>query len=273
MTTVTGKNGEYEVGELVAKNDRYRLRHCRDKHGREMLLQIATHASKNAELSRAGWALTTLKERSDEVERAYSDAGHSGMLNYDLGFPELTDSFIFEGQGARQVNILRFREILKVGGIIPLLKIWKDDLRVDLPTSAWIFGKLIKTVSFAHDNRIQVNNITGNNVLIEPDQHYVVIFNWSDMVVHETSVPSLTVREEIKLAANLVIRAVGGDLDKARVNDADLPYTRLLQSFATEGASSAAKAHGMFYEVVDSLCGNPDSTWKNGFHPFATLSL
>jgi hypothetical protein len=274
MTIVDGKNGSYDVGGLVAGNDRYRLRSCTDERGREMLFQIATDASRNSELSRNGWALRTLKEASDDVERRYKEAGHEGALNYDLGFPELTDSFIFDGQGSRQVNILRFREILELNGVIPLLKIWKDGLRVDLQTSAWILGKLIKTISFAHDNRIQVHNITGNNVLIHPDQHYVVIFDWSGMTVHEGPVPSMIVREEIKLAAQLAIKAVGGDLDLAMTNDADLPYTRLLQSLASEGMSAASKAHQAFYGIVDQLCNDPEiEHWKAGFHHFTTSRL
>ena len=36
-----GKNGTYSVGNLVAKNDRYRLRMCFDEDGRELMLQAA----------------------------------------------------------------------------------------------------------------------------------------------------------------------------------------------------------------------------------------
>lgn len=274
MTVVEGKNGSYDVGGLVAGNELYRLRSCVDDRERQMLFQIAVDASKNAKLSRNGWALKLLKEQSDAIEKAYKEAGHKGSLNYDLGFPELTDSFIFDGQGSRQVNILRFREILELDAVIPLLKIWKDDLRVDLQTSAWILGKLLKTISFAHDNRIEVCKITGNNVLIHPDQHYVVLFDWSGMKIHDRSVPSMTVREEVKLAAKLAIRALGVDLDLARTDDTDLPYTRMLQTLAREGMSDASKAHQAFYEIVDKLCSDPNvPQWKSGFHGFTTIRL
>jgi serine/threonine protein kinase len=273
-TSVVGKNGTYEVDALVAENSLSRLRSCTDATGREMLFQIALDAGKNAELSRNGWALTTLKDASDEVEEQYKAGGHDGKLNYELGFPELTDSFIFDGQGSRQVNVLRFREVPKLESVIPLLKIWKGGLRVDLRTSAWILGKLLKTISFAHDNRIQVRKIAGNNVLIEPDRHYVMVFDWSDMIVHGRSVPLSIVREEIKAAAELAIKAVGGDLDRACECDTDPLYTGVLQSLATSGTSDAGKAHSMLYGAVDALCDDPNNTsWKRGFHEFTTYSL
>jgi hypothetical protein len=270
--TVQGKNGTYGVGSLVAQNNSFRLQKCWDDSDREMLFQIAVDASHNAALARSSWALKKLKESSDKTEAHYQKK-HKGALNYDLGFPELTDSFVFEGQGSRQVNILRFREVLELEKVSPLVKIWKGGLRIDLPTSAWILGKLLKTISFAADNRIQIKDLSGNNVLIHADQHYVIIFDWSDIVIHDSFVPASIIKEEIKQAAKLVIKALGGDLDLARVNDADLPYTKLLQSFATEGMSDLHKAHATFYDVVDSLCKSPDSTWKNGFHEFTTFHV
>jgi hypothetical protein len=271
---VTGKNGSYDVGDLVAENSKYRLRRCICED-RQMLFQIATDASHNAELAKNGWALQTLKAASDSVEAAHKEAGHEGCLNYALGFPALEDSFIFDGQGSRQVNILSFHGITDaLDAVVPMLKIWKDGLRVDLQTSAWMLGKLLKTISFAHDNRIQVYNITGNNVLAHFDLHYIVVFDWSSSVVHEKSVPSLAIRNEIKQATKLAISALGGDLDRARTDDSDLPYTRFLQSLAYDGMSDARKAHQAFYQIVDSLCDNPEVPhWKAGFHHFTTFDL
>jgi hypothetical protein len=57
-------------------------------------------------------------------------------------------------------------------------------------------------------------------------------------------------------------------------NDADLPYTRLLQSLASEGMSAASKAHQAFYGIVDQLCNDPEiEHWKAGFHHFTTSRL
>jgi len=270
---IEGKNGTYTTGDLVAENDRYRLRACTNQDGRELLLQAAVESDRNSVISRNAWILEQLKTAAIDIEVEYEEAGGKGHLNYNLGFPELCDSLILESQGSRQVNIIGFCGVKAVETIIPLIKIWKDSFRVDLRTSAWIMGKLLKTISFAHDHRIQVMNLSGNNILIQPDQHYVLIFDWSSAVVHEESVPGSIRRQEIQAAAQCIIKALGNDLDRARVNDADLPYTNYLQLLASSGESDAIKAHQTFYELINSLCANPNSVWENGFYEFTTHRL
>ena len=276
---IKGSNGTYDIGDIIADNSDVRTRRCSNTAGRELMCQIAVDASKNAALARNALVLTQLAEASDKVEAEYArhqeEAGIPAVpLNYNIAFPELVDSFILLEQGARQINILGFRNVDELSRVSPLVKLWKGDLRVDLRTSAWIMGKLLKTIAFAHNNGISVVDISGNNVLIEPDQHYVFVFNWARSIIHDDgAVPSRTIRDEIKRSAKLVIKALGDDLDRACPNEVDLPYVRYLYHLATNGESSAFKAHKTFYEVVDSLCENPDSEWERGFYKFTTLPL
>lgn len=266
-----GKRDSYTVGEIVAENQRYRIRKCLNSDGRELLFQIAIDATQNRHLSKNAWFLTKLRQRSDAIDQRQEEAG--GMLyNYCCGFPELLDDIIVPSQGSRQINILGFTNVDKVSNLVPLVKLWKDSLRVDLRNSAWMMGKLLKILSFAHDNRIEVNDISGNNILIDPYQHYTIVFDWSHSVIHEEVVPAKIVREEIKLAAQAIIKALGDDLDRARFNDADISYTNYLQYLVSNGESDAAKAHHNFYDIVDSLCENPDSVWESGFCDFVALS-
>ena len=258
------KNGEYVVGKMVAVNSRYSLYSCNDAAGRELLLQAPI--SDNYAVSRNAFILDMLASRSLEVEEEYSN----GDLNYDLGFPELCDSFMVK---EKQVNVLGFRgNVASVGSIVPVVKIWKDNLRVDLRTSAWMIGKLLKLLVFAHENSehlIQIGNISGNNVLIEPDQHYVIVFDWSGAVIHNAW-KGIIVRDEIKSAAQLVVKTIG-DLDHACVNDEDKVYINYLRLLAMDGESSASKAHKAFYDIVDSLCENDRSVWERGFYKFTTF--
>lgn len=273
LLIVTGKNGEYEIGDMVARNPRYRLYNCIDGDGRELLFQVAADTSYNGELSKNAWVLSRLAQRSDEIEAEYAalQAGKEWVvpLNYNLAFPQVHDSFIAQ---AKQVNILGFRNVASVKSIIPLVKIWKDSLRVDLRTSAWMAGKLLKLLVFTHDHRFQVGDgkISGNNVLIEPDEHYILIFDWSGAIIHDEQVPAKIRRGEIKAAAQVIIKALGDDLECARENDADVPYTNYLRSLAVSGESDASKAHETFYRIVDELCENPDSVWEKGFYKFTT---
>lgn len=266
---ITGKTGEYEIGDMVARNPRYRLYNCTDGSGRELLFQVAADPKRNGEVSRNAWVLSRLEKQAAEIEQEYAEVVGKGNLNYELGFPEVLDSFLAQ---AKQVNILGFRNVPSVKTIIPVVKIWKDSLRVDLRTSAWMMGKLLKLLVFAHDNRLQLgeSKVSGNNVLIEPDQHYVLLFDWSQATIHEEEVPAKIRRGEIKAAAEVIIKALGDDLERAQENEADKVLTNYLRSLATSGESSAKKAHETFYGIVDSLTENPDSVWRRGFYKFTT---
>ena len=270
---IKGNNGTYEVGDIIADNKEIRTRRCTGAEDRELLCQIAVDSSKNAGLARNALMLTQLAEASNRVEAEYASQGGTVPLNYNIAFPELIDSFVLLEQGARQINILGFRHVSELHRLIPLVKLWKQGLRVDLRTSAWIMGKLLKTIAFAHNNSVEVSDISGNNVLIEPDQHYVFVFNWASAITHDGEVPSTVIREEIKRAAKVVIRALGDDLEVACPNEVDLPYVNYLYHLATSGESNAFRAHKTFYEVVDALCENPDSEWERGFYKFTTLPL
>lgn len=261
---------EFVIGDIVAKNALYTVHACTPPHSEttvELLAQVANGITNNDAITRNAFILAKLDAAATEIEIEHTKLG-KGPLNYDLSFPEVYDTASLD---ANKANILRFRGVKDVTRVIPLLKVWKSSMKIDLRTSAWIMGKLLKILAFAHDQDIQVNTITGNNILIEPDQHYVLLFDWSRAVLGKLSASMK--REEVKMAAQCVVRALGGNLDAARVNDADIPYTDYLHTLYMRGDSDAAKAHKRFYEVVDSLCRNPDSVWKTGFYQFTTMKL
>tara|TARA_Y100000034_G_scaffold130179_1_gene187985 strand:+ start:2672 stop:3469 length:798 start_codon:yes stop_codon:yes gene_type:complete len=262
MDKITGKKGEYEVGKVVAENDDYRVRSC-TLDGREFLLQVPTTLEKNSVVQANSGMLLRLKRQSDRLEKEFK-----GNLNYDLGFPNLHETFYLKK--GRQVNVIDFRNIPAVGQMLPVVKLWKDGLRIDISTSAWILGKLLKTIAFAHDQNIEVDRITGGNVLIEPDQHYVVVYDWSDSSLHDEKLSHNTQVGEIKKAAKCIIKALGGDLDRAQDDALDEQYTEQLKSFARGDVAKASKAHKAHYDLVDYLCDNPDSHWERGFYKFTT---
>lgn len=265
---------QYEVGKQAGNTNTYRLYLCDEKGtDRQCLLQIAADTIHNGALDRAAYILKELKHKSDEIEAEYATVKKNpdSFLNYDLGFPELMDSFICQEQGRRRINILAFRDVESVSQMVPLTNITaKDRRRVDLRTSGWIMGKLLKLLRFAHGQGISVGSLGGNNILIEPDQHYIVIFNWSGAQTHSGAVPAETRRDEISQAAQAVIIVIGGNLETSAFPDDGekgfKPYTEHLLRLARGSESNTERAHKSFYELIDSL-------WKREFYPFTTKPL
>lgn len=261
MIELIGKNGDkYKVDEIVSTNNNHELYRCHGS-GRELLLQLAKDKSRNEYVSKNALILSKLQFQSDSIDPTNS-------FNYKYGFPELMESLVLND--GRQLNILNLRNSYDLFSIIPIIKMWNGSTRIDLRTSAWIMGKLLKLISFAHLNSIEINDITGNNLLLDPKNHYTIILNWSNSIIHD-DIPKSIVSKEIKKAANLVVKALGGDLKRTHVNEADAEYTDHLASLLANGHTNASRAHYEFYNVITSLCNNQQSVWHPGFHEFTIL--
>ncbi len=266
--------GMYVVGDQVANTDAYRTYLCkRTGEDRECLLQIAAEVAHNGALDRAAYFLRTLAQRADELEAEYAKvkSDPNVMLNYGLGFPELVDSFISgPEQGGRRINILAFRHVEKVSSMVPISNIIdRDQLRADLKSSVWVLGKGLKLLAFIHGSNVSVGNLDASNILIDPDQHYVLFFDLADAQSHPDGTDAGTCREEISQVAQGVIALVGGDLDTQSfpddVGEELKPYTDRLLDLASGSERDASRGHKRFYELVDKI-------WERGFHPFTTFN-
>ena len=268
---IQSPTGGYVVGKLVAETDLYRLYLCeQEATGQQCLLQIAATLAENGALDRSAYLLARLLREAEAMEEEYAKVKEDPkkFLNYQLGFPELVASFVSAEQGGRRINILRFRGVEDVHSMVPLYNlVHRDRLRVDLRTSVWIMGKLLKILAFFHDAGVVVRDLAPGNVLIEPAQRYVVVFNSAKAELMSDGVPPSTVREEIKAAAQCVIETLGGTMEGGIPDDGSPqhePYQEHLLQLAREGETNAATAHQRFYEQVDRL-------WPRGFYPFTTL--
>lgn len=274
------KNGpnRYSVHGHVANGVGYRLYLCTQKEvadlpKRSCLLQVANTVGDNGKLDRVAYLLRELKFRSDELEEAYEKVKKDPrvMMNYDLGFPQLIDSFLCENQGGRRINILGFRNVDDVGSLMPLAYITqKHQCRVDIKTSAWILGKALKLLVFTHDQLISLRLLSGKNILIQPDEHYVMILDCSAAKIYFEEMPEEIRRREIQQVAHSVANVLGRDLKTGTFpNDGEegfKQYTQFVLRLAREGESSASRAHRNFYDLVDSL-------WERKFHPFTVKPL
>ncbi|MFZ2049174.1 MAG: hypothetical protein WAV25_02690 [Minisyncoccia bacterium] len=267
-----GSGKSYEVGQRVAETERYRLYLCRPEgESSDHLLQIAVEVEHNAALDRASYVLERLEEEARKIEEEFAkvktEPNH--FLNYQLCFPKVVGSFIPDDQGGRRVNILCFREVEDVGKVVPLQNLVETDkLRADLRSSAWIMGKLLKILIFLNDANVVAHDLSLGNVLIEPEQHYVIIFSWADAELKAGAVGRAITRSEIQAAARVVIEVLGGTLEGGIPGDGGqehVQYQKFLFDLAHGSESNAALAHMSFYKLVDSL-------WPRGFYPFTTHS-
>lgn len=263
----------YQVGDHVADAGTYRLYLCEQvQTGRRCLLQIAAEPAHNGALDRSAFLLDELKRHADELEERYTDTRPypEARLNYDLSVPQLVDSFLCSQQGGRRINILAFRNVEDVRRMVPISNITiKDRRRVDLQTSAWIMGKALKVLAFAHSRGIANRHADGANILIDPDEHYVVLFDWSGAHVFTGDVPNDVKRTEIVQAAQAVLVTLGGvngAKDIPGVSDEYQPYLDFLQQLAAGAYRDAHRAHTAFYELIDEL-------WERSFYPFTSLPL
>lgn len=271
---ITNGDKHYGVGGLVAESEKYRLYLCKQEGTeRQCLFQIAIEVGYNGNLDRNAFFLGELQRRAEVLELEYEKVRTrpDSVLNYQLGFPELVDSFVCLEQGGRRVNILAFRNVEDVSKMVPLSGITeKDHLRVDIRTSAWILGKLLKLLVFAHSENIVVKQLDAGNILIEPDQHYVLIFDWSDAVTFAGEIPEEYCREEISAVAEAVTVVLGANPLTGKCPDDGDPafadYCCYVLELVNRNERSAQRAHQNFYELIDRL-------WPHGFHKFTTQPL
>ncbi len=266
----------YTVGKQVAETSSARIYLCTDDEGKQCLLKIALEESDNGALDREANVLQVMAEKAAELQEKYAEKmGEGKFLNYHFCFPELVATFVSPEQGERRVNILAFPNICKeVGELVPIAHLVSHDrVRVDPKTSAWILGKLLKFFVFTHSLGIQIGtgSVSGENILINRDQHFVAIFDWTDAVLGEAPLPEVIAREEIVLATEAVVLILGGDPATAEIPAdeqlEDGSYAELLNRLIDGDYADAEEAHADFYRLIDTI-------WpEGGFHPFTTYDL
>lgn len=269
---IESPTSQYKMGVLVVENAVSRTYLCQEvETGRRCLFQIAKRVEDNGALDRAAYILGRLAAGAAELEadfaRAVGDAKKT--LGYANCFAELVQSFVCAAQDNRRVNILAFRHVDSPSQLVPIVKIVEvDRLRADLRTTAWIMGKTLKLLAFTHDLGIASGPNLISNLLLEPDQHFVLFFDWTEASLHEKKMPREIRTAEIAQAAEGVIMLAAGDESTGVFPDDERgrlkPYTDHLLFLAHGGAGDAFTAHGDFYKLIDTI-------WERVFYPATFL--
>lgn len=130
-------------------------------------------------------------------------------------------------------------------------------------------GRLLKLLAFVHDEGIAVRALEGNNILLELEQHFTVVFDWSSSQTHQSGVPKDLRKNDIAGAAKAVFKAIGGNPESGEIVTPpgdERRYTEFLWNLATRREASAERAHEQFYKLIRELFGRE-------FHEFTTLPL
>ena len=262
----------YEILKLIGNPDEFRLYLCRSKEERNYILKVAATVEHNSFLDREAFILNEMRAEAARLEEEYArvKSNPDSMLNYQLCFPDLVETFLASGQGNRRVNILGFSAVEDMGKLVPIRHlVSRDRVRVDRKTSAWMMGKLLKILVFAHSQDISLGEVTGFNILIERDEHYVVVFDLTSAEICVGGVPEDVAREEISRGAREIILALGGDAKKLpedNEQDPDNQYGKHLYALADGSESNAKKAHEKFYSLVRSM-------WPRAYWPYTAYDL
>lgn len=271
---VTGPEATYSIDQKLGGTRAFTLYRCQSdaRPGEQCILKIATSVEHNGLLDREAYLLRLMQEEAARLEIEYAEkTDGKGTLNYRLAFPEVLETFIATEHQERRALMLGFNAVNDLSELVPVTHVrTRDHVRVDPMTSAWILGKLLKVLVFAHSQGIVIKNLSGGNILIIRERHGVVIFDWSAAVLYEGAMPRDSGREEICKVAREAMLLLGGDLLTGKIPDDDQlmndRYAGLLWSLVCGKYGKASDAHKEFYELVEEL-------WGRVFHPYTTYPL
>lgn len=263
----------YRIIEPLSDNDKINLYRITDsEEGSGLVLKVGKSASFNGVMDREFLILKKMKEHAQALEKEYTRIKPDGLLNYQLGFPEVMETFISEDQGKRRIVIERLTATDDLHELVPVGQIRNREFsRVDLKTSVWVMGKLLKIIAFAHNQGIEVGNISSENILIVKESHCVTLFDWSLAKIHSGIISTDISQSEISCAAREVLSLLSGIngsysfiLEEGDSQDVD--YVKFLEEIYRGKYVDANKAHAEFYKFVRAV-------WGKIFHPYTAFQL
>lgn len=259
------------LGEPLGGSERFTLYACTPEGvTAPHILKVVTAAEDNVLLDREAFLLHTMADVAEELE-----AKNTGKHPYHYAnfFPRLVGSFIPTGQDGRRVTVVGFpKKIDDLGQLAPVSALTRTDkVRLDPRSAAWIIGKSLKILYFAHSQGISVGLVTDNNILIERALHAVLFFDWTHATLHSSGrVETDVIAQEIAQVARIGITALGGDSATGALLPheqlTDKRFEELLQEMLRGRITVTYEAYSRFYDLIWEL-------WPRGFHTFTTIPL
>jgi len=270
---IHSKTTDYAVIQLVGKTPDYNVYIVQDQTSdQEYLLKIVGDVSQNGLLDREAFLLQDLRE---EIDRRNTEHKHIKKTDRGLGYqrcyPCLVESFLIPEQGNRRANVIAIYGAESVSDLVPIEQLRaREQVYIDPKTSAWIMGRLLKIFTLSHSFGVEVGKIDGGNILINPYEHHVVLFDWTQARHYDEPLSRKITQQEIASAAKQVVLALGGDpiTGKLLQSDqlSDTRYEDYLRQLVAGREFDPVLAGAKFYELIDDM-------WESAFHPFTTIPL
>jgi hypothetical protein len=253
-----GGLGQYQVlgcGEELkplARTPTFLLYPTETPSGQLGLFKLAFEATHNGLVRREFDLLQRLQRRAQEIDAEVVADGGSPLL-YGAQFPTSLESV---DAGERFGMFLGFHESIKhYSAFQPIGLLLRDEF-VDLRTAAWVLGKGLRLLDFAHRlNSVTVGFIGPSNLLLETVHHGVFVLDWSRAQEFNSSVA----RQEVISLAKIIWWAVGGTAEaepplagEVLTAEGHNQYVAFLQRLVA-GELDAGEAHAALYRLADEL--------------------
>lgn len=270
---ITGKL-PYQVHKQLAETESYRLYQV-STEGVEtpFVLKVAVDASLNGALDREAFLLNRMREHALKLEEEFGRLYPGKCLNYQLAFPQVHESFVVADQGGRRVLVMEIKAVKELERLVPLSMIrMRDRVRVDLKTGAWMLGKSLKILAFAHDYGVSLGTISGDDIVVERESHLVMFFDWSHATRASGGGELLKeiVHQEQYMLARETVLVLGGNPSTftvpESVDDPDGQFQKFVLDLSRGKYASASDAHKNFYHMVEAM-------WGRKFHPYTSIPL
>ncbi|QAY09125.1 serine/threonine kinase [Mycobacterium phage JustHall] len=161
---VTAPRGEDEMAVYFQAQSVTKSR----SHMFTSMVKVAKSAKDNDLMVQEAKALKTLHTPSE-------DAGAYALTRH---FPQLMDTFL-HSEGRRRANVTPYFEHYR--SLATLKEMFCAGL--DPKHAVWIFRRLLMALGYSHDRGLVHGAITPDNILIEPQNHAVVLIDWCYSVV------------------------------------------------------------------------------------------
>ena len=262
------KDRIYVINRQLATFSKFNLHEC--LLGKQTyFLKIAKSRAENGFLEKEEFILETLKEVANSLEVKYRKVRtrEDSVLNNHFFFPEVIDSFVSKEQQNRRVLVLGLTHISKhTHDLAPISFITKrDKVRIDPKTSVWILGKLLKMLAFTQNANVLISDLSGDNILLNKEKHYVSVLNWSDALLLNRELEPSECTNEIVSVTKEVVKLLGGNPSTGEIPQdeqmEDFRYQDLLIKLISGDYSEAYIAHKEFYEIARAI-------WPSKFHPY-----
>lgn len=240
------------ITEPLAEGECVRYYFCDPPEGGTALLAVAASKELNDVLEQTEQTLAKLAAAAERYERENAQRGGK-PLSYDRLFPRVGHAAVSPEQGGRRVHTL----LLPPGTGLPLAVITENGDRVDLKTGAWIMGRMLKLLGFAHAVGMTVP-VEEAGILIDPDRHGLAFYDWTRARSWPEGVPPEREAAAVAAAAGLCLKLTG-EPDDCTPGERD--YLALLRDMAALRYDSAMAAHRDFYTIIRQI-------WGIAFHPF-----